>query len=206
MNRIAATSLAIGATLVAAACGSSSHSSASKGQVLAFARTVNLRSTDVPGLRVAGSNALIPPQENDSRSCAGAKGSQPILSRAFVGRKWETFSYVVAMANETSAQKYVSALSTPGGKSCFVPEVESSPPPSVSRLSATLPSGRPYVSVRTVTPVEGRSGGLHIDTLLFAAGPTVVGLVALSGSTAPPIATEQTLLSLLYSRAQANKI
>jgi hypothetical protein len=173
--------------------------------VLAFARAVNLRSTDVPELRVADSNALIPPQ-GDSPACAPGKGARPLLSRAFVARRWETFSYVVAMSSEASAERYVSALDTLGGRSCFVPEVQSSPPPSVTRLSAMLPTGQRYVGVRTVTPPDGRSERLHIDTFLFAAGPTVVGLVALSGNTAPPRSAERRLLSLLYSRAQAHRL
>jgi hypothetical protein len=173
MLRITATSLVLAAmALIAAGCGRSAHSSAGNAQVLAFARAVNLRSTEVPELRVAGSNALIPPQGH-SPACAPGKGASPILSRAFVARRWETFSYVVAMSSEVSAERYVSALGTPGGRSCFVPEVQSSPPPSVTRLSAMLPAGQRYVGVRAVTSPDGRSERLHIDTFLFAAGPTV---------------------------------
>jgi hypothetical protein len=208
MLRITATSLVLAAmALTAAGCGRSAHFSASNAQVLAFARAVNLRSTDVPELRVARSNALIPPQgDGGATSCAGGKGVRPILSRAFVARRWETFSYVVAMSSEASAVRYVSALGTRGGRSCFVPEVQSSPPPSVTRLAAMLPDGQRYVGVRTVTSPDGRSEGLHIDTFLFAAGPTVVGLVALNGNTAPPSSAERRLLSLLYSRARAHRL
>jgi hypothetical protein len=208
MLRITATSLVLAAmALIAAGCGRSAHVSASNAQVLAFAGAVNLRSTDVPELRVARSNALLPPQGGGgSTSCAGGTGVRPILSRAFVARRWETFSYVVAMSSEASAESYVSALDTPKGRSCFVPEVQSSPPPSVTRLSATLPAGQRYVGVRTVTSPDGRSEGLHIDTFLFAAGPTVVGLVALSGNTAPPRSAERRLLSLLDSRARAHRL
>jgi hypothetical protein len=208
MLRIATTSLILTTTaLIAAGCGRSAHSSTSNAQVLAFARAVNLRSTDVPGLRVAGSNALIPAQGNgDSTSCASSKGVRPIPSRAFVARSWETFSYVVAMSSEASAERYVSALETPGSRSCFMPEVQSSPAPSITRLSAMLPTGRRYVGVRLVTPPEGRSERLDIDTFLFATGPTVVGLVALSGDTAPPRSAERRLLSLLDSRAQAHRL
>jgi hypothetical protein len=221
VQRRLATWLVLSATaMLVAGCGggSSSHTSASsaaaiagppitKARAVAFAGAVNLRSTDVPGLRVAGSNALIPPQgDGDSTPCAGGKGARPILSRAFVARRWETFSYVVAMSSEASAERYVSALGTPGDRSCFVPEVQSSPPPSVTRLSAMLPTGQRYVGVRTVTPPDGRSELLHIDTFLFASGPTVVGLIALSGNTAPPRSTERRLLALLYTRAQAHKL
>jgi hypothetical protein len=128
------------------------------------------------------------------------------LSRAFVNRRWETFSYVLAMSSDASAERYLSALGTPGGRSCFVPEVRSSPPPSITQLSAMLPTGQRYVGVRAVTSPVGRSERLRIDTFLFAAGPTVVGLVTLSGNTAPPRSAERRLLSLLYSRAQAHRL
>lgn len=208
MLRTTARSLVLAAmALIAGGCGGSAHFSAGNAQVLAFAGAVNLRSSDVPGLRVARSNALIPAQGNGgATSCAGGNGVRPILSRAFVARRWETFSFVVAMSSEASAVRYVSALGTPGGKSCFVPEVQSSPPPSVTRLAAMLPAGQRYVGVRTVTSRDGRSEGLHIDTLLFAAGPTVVGLVALSGNTPPPKSAERRLLSLLYNRARAHRL
>lgn len=208
MLRITATSLVLAAmALIGAGCGRSAHFSASNAQVIAFARAVNLRSTDVPELRVARSNTLIPPQgDRGSTSCTGGKGVHPILSRAFVARRWETFSYVVAMSSEASAVRYVSVLGTPGGRSCFVPEVQSSSPPSVTRLAAMLPASQRYVGVRAVTSSDGRSEGFHIDTFLFAAGPTVVGLVALSGNTAPPRSAERRLLSLLYSRARAHRL
>jgi hypothetical protein len=206
MLRAAATSLVLVAMALApAGCGGSVHSSANNAQVLAFARAVNLRSSEVPELRVAHSNALIPPQGHSS-ACAPAKGTRQILSRAFVNRRWETFSYVLAMSSDASAERYLSALGTPGGRSCFVPEVRSSPPPSITQLSAMLPTGQRYVGVRAVTSPVGRSERLRIDTFLFAAGPTVVGLVTLSGNTAPPRSAERRLLSLLYSRAQAHRL
>ncbi len=205
--RIASTWLVLAATaVVAAGCGKSNVSSASNAQVLAFARAVNLRTTDVPEMTVARSNALIPAKgDGNSTPCAGGKSAAPILSRAFVARTWETFSYVVAMPSEAFAARYVSTLGTPQGRSCFVPEIESSPPPSVTRLSAALPTGQRYVGVRMVTAPRGRSERPHIDTFLFAIGPTVVGLIALGGET-PPSSTEQRLLSLLYSRAEAHKL
>ncbi len=203
MLRAAAASLVlITMALIAAGCGGSAHSLASKAQVLAFARAVNLRSSEVPELRVARSNALIPPQGHSS-ACVPGKAAGPSLSRVFVARSWETFSFVVAMSSDASAESYISALGTPGGRSCFVPEVQSSPPPRVTRLSAMLPTGQRYVGVRAVTSPVGRSERLHIDTFVFAAGPAVVGLVTLSGNTAPPRSAERRLLSLLYSRAQA---
>jgi len=206
--RITATWLVLAATaVIAVGCGSSARSSPGSARVLAFARAVGLRGTDVPGMRVAGSNALIPPQgDGNSTPCAVGKSAPPIVSRAFVARTWETFSYVVAMPSDASAESYVSALDTQGARSCFVPEVQSSPPPSVTRLSAALPAGQRYVGVRTVAPRDGRSERLHIDTYLFATGPTVVGLVALSGDAPPPTSAERRLLSLLYSRAQAHRL
>jgi hypothetical protein len=209
MLRFIITSLVLAATaVVVGGCGRSDHSSARNAQVLALARAVNLRSTDVPEMRVTGSNALIPLNgSGSSMRCAGGKGAPPIVSRAFVARTWEIFSYVVPMHSEASAARYVSALDTSRRRSCFVPEVESSPSPSVTRLSAALPSGQRYVGVRVVTPPPNRqSERLHIDTFLFASGPTVVGLIALSGDTAPPRSAERRLLSLLYSRAQAHRL
>lgn len=204
MLRAATTSLVLITTaLITAGCGSA-HSSASNAQVHAFARAVNLHSSEVPQLRVARSNALIPSQGHSS-ACAPGKGA-PILSRAFVAQRWETFSYVVGMSSEASAARYVSALGTPRGRSCFVPEVQSSPPSSITQLSAMLPTGQRYVGVRTVTSPVGQSERLHIDTFLFAAGPAVVGLVVLSGNTAPPRSAERSLLSLLYSRAQEHRL
>jgi hypothetical protein len=208
MRRATALSLVLVATaVIAGGCGMSNRSTASSAQVVAFARAVNLRSGDVPALRVAGSNALVPPKgAGGSTQCAGGKGATaPIVSRAFVARTWETFSYVVAMSSQASAARYVSALGAPGGRSCFVPEVQSSPAPSVTRLTAMLPIGERYVGVRTVAPPEGRSGRLHLDAFVFASGSNVVGLVALGGDTAPPRSAERRLLALLYSRAEAHK-
>jgi hypothetical protein len=208
MRRVIALSMAlVGTAVVAGGCGMSNRSTASSAQVFAFARAVNLRSGDVPELRVADSNALIPPKGGGSSTqCAGGKGAAaPIVSRAFVARTWETFSYVVAMSSEASAAEYVSALGTPGARSCFVPEVQSSPAPSVTRLTAMLPTGERYVGVRTVAPPDGRSGRLDLDAFIFASGSNVVGLVALGGDTAPPTSAERRLLALLYSRAEAHK-
>jgi hypothetical protein len=70
MLRAATSSLVvITMALIAAGCGGSVHSSVSDAQVLTFARAVNLRSTEVPELRVARSNALIP-SEGHSSACA----------------------------------------------------------------------------------------------------------------------------------------
>jgi hypothetical protein len=207
--RITATWLVLAVTaVIAGGCGKSNVSLATNAQVRAFARAVNLRATDAPEMRAAASNALVPPKGNSSATpCAIGKSIAPILSRVLAARTWEAFSYVVPMHSEASAARYVSALDSSRGRSCFVPEVESSPPPNVTRLSTVLPTGQRYVAVRVVTPpLSRRSERLHIDTFLFAIGPTVVGLIALSGDPVPPRSVEQRLLSLLYSRAKAHKL
>ncbi|MBA3808941.1 MAG: hypothetical protein H0X28_11220 [Solirubrobacterales bacterium] len=209
MLRIAATWLVLAATAVAASgCGKSNISLASSAQVLAFARAVNLRNTDAPEMSVAGSNVLLPSKgSGGSVPCEAGETASLISSRVLVARTWETFSYVVPMHSEASAARYVSDLDTSRRGSCFVPGVESSPSPSITRLSAALPSGQRYVGVRVVSPpLNRRSERLHIDTFLFAVGPTLVGLIALSGDPAPPRLVEQRLLSLLYSRAKAHKL
>jgi hypothetical protein len=206
LRRVIATSLILTAiAVIAAGCGGSTHPSARSAQVLAFARAVNLRSADLPAMRVARSNALIPSEGGGkSTPCAGAKGVPPIVSRAFVARKWETFSFVVAMSSVASAKRYVWLLGTPGDRSCFAPDVQSSSPPSITRVWAVLPGGQRYIGVRTVTPTDADSERLHIDTFVFANGPAVVGLVLLGENSAPPTSAERRLLSLLSSRAQAH--
>jgi len=207
--RITATWLVLAVTaVIAGGCGKSNVSLATNAQVRAFARAVNLRTTDAPEMRAAGSNTLVPQKENGSSTpCAVDKSAAPILSTVLAARTWETFSYVVPMHSEASAARYVSDLDISRNRSCFLAEVESSPPPSVTQLSATLPAGQRYVAVRVVAePLNRRSERLHLDTFLFAIGPTVVGLIALSGDPAPPRSVEQRLLSLLYSRAKAHKL
>jgi hypothetical protein len=108
------------------------------------------------------------------------------------------------MPSAAAAAKYVSALGTARARTCLESEDFSG---SFSAWSSTLPGGQRYVEVRTVTSLpEAPQKQLHLDTFFFAAGPTMVGLVALGGDAPPPSAAEHRLLTLLHSRAEAHKL
>lgn len=193
-------------SVIVGGCGNGSDATNRDAQVRVFAGVVNLRISDASGMTLAPSNAVLSDGAGSAK-CAGGEGNTAIVSRPLVGRRWETFSYVIAMSNEVAAARFVSALGTPRGASCFVPEAGSSPAPSVTRLAAKLPAGQPCVGFRTVTnSPERHSERLYLDIFLFPSGSAVVGLVALSGDTPPPKAAEQRLLSILSRRAQAHKI
>lgn len=199
-----------------------------KAKAEAFARAVNLRASDLPGA-TALRGAVFGPQavQYESLRCGlhGRLGTVPVgggemwlvSSRAQVG------SIVVVAPSDYFAQAEIAGLESRRGRTCLA-----------RALGRALSFERHHKIERShtvkvaVAPVGKRVGGVHlaihvlaelppiedakpekryinIDAAFFRVGPADVAFFAL-GATRFPAATEIQLLTLLHSRAEANKL
>lgn len=205
------------AGLLAAGCGAShealpepTSADVTKAQLRSFASAVNLRVSDLPGLRLGAGDAVISPtgsgRATPCSAIAGPTSSEEIPSRALIASTWETFSVVGAMPSAELASKFIAAAASPRGRSCLTAEGEGSRATYVSSLSGQFATGGRYAGISEVTPLtEGSPKREHIDIYVFAAGRAVVGLVAL-GETAPPVVQEREVLSRLHARAEKHAL
>ena len=114
---------------------------------------------------------------------------------------------MLAMPSTAVATAYVAAFSTSRGRKCLERTVSGTQAKVISAISLAVPVGPGSVGVRTRVRF-GRPGfaQLYIDEFFFVAGPTVVSLIASYGEKPTAPATEDRLLSLLYSRAEAHRL
>ena len=221
MHRIAATWLVLSATVVlVAGCGDGTSVSAStsagpvtEAQLVAYAHAVNLRPADLPEAVARGPAETMKHRRSESPllRCTGLTSAQNVLaiaSRSLNGPGGEVIqSAVLAMPSTAVATAYVAAFSTSRGRKCLERTVSGTQAKVISAISLAVPVGPGSVGVRTRVRF-GRPGfaQLYIDEFFFVAGPTVVSLIASYGEKPTAPATEDRLLSLLYSRAEAHRL
>jgi len=221
MLRIAATSLVLATTVVlVAGCGGSSHTSAStaafiagppitNAQALAYAHVVNLRRDDVPGTtskRTTESVETVRDRRKPSPflRCVGLPTPRMMLtihSAIFDAPYWWMRSTVEVMPSKAFATAYAALLGSSRDRRCLfagLPRPEGGYP-----TVSSLPVPSPMVGIRVDKNLEARQS--HRDLFAFASGHAIVMLLT-EGEYTPPLTTEQRILALLYSRAQAHKL
>lgn len=191
-----------------AATGSQADGSAatiSGAEALTYAHVVNLRAGDVPGTTSKRYVEVVKYQHKRGAfpNCTGLPAGRLLMkvqSPIFGSAYWWMRSTVAVMSNEAFAAAYVSALDSSRGHRCLLPRT---PPIKVS--FSTLQVAPPAVGVRIGEMVGTRVERSHRDFFAFAAGRSVVTLIA-EGEKTPSLVAEQHILSLLYSRAEAHKL
>jgi signal peptidase I len=243
MPRTAVLALALFGVLVGG-CGSGDSASAKAAtggsmggtRALAYARAVNLRAANLPGLF-----AYNPPRRrsmNSEAECGRPAGGEVFTSASFENRRFGdqrhpiyfVSSSVLITKSPALAAEDVAAASTASARACLKRHleadegrvvgspgpVEQPPPPkgSVSLLPAPL-QGLPLFAIRTricrspgppSPPCKPGRAETIEDRFGFAVGSAVISL-DLSGYPRPfPPRTARYLLPLLYSRAAGQKL
>ncbi len=198
-----------------------------KAEADAFAHVVNLKASDLPGA-TALQGAIFGPEavQYEALKCGlqGRPGIVPVgggelwlvNSRAQVG------SIVVVAPSDYFAEAEIAGLESPGGRTCLARalgraltferhhQLERSHTVRVTFVPvAKLLGGAIAVHVLAkLPPIEGvklKARYINVDAAFFRVGPADVAFFALGATRFPP-ATEDHLLALLHSRAEAHKL
>jgi hypothetical protein len=229
---LAGDALATGFSVNRAASGART-ATITKAQAVAYARVVNLRAGDVPGMAVTGPGKSEGTRERRSSDalarCAGivSRGQQlvDISSPTFTGgralEQEQISSGVSVLSSAAAAAREFAAIRSARGRACITSFAERELS-SESRgllhyvrlvaapLRAPLAGIDASFGLRLTVVLAARRGGhrfyLYLDSLGFRDGPAEIGL-NLSGFSHPvSSATERRLLSMLYARARAHKL
>jgi hypothetical protein len=244
--RLAATGLSIvAAGGVLAGCGGNNAPAASatqsvsaaitKAPATAYARAVNLRATDLPGMH-AGSpehEGKAPTRiELELARCDGELNPRlrvlnrvsPTFTAPTEGEHEEIHSGVEVLPTKTIAAKHNAAQISPRGLRCirhFIPAALAKSntrrlhygPVILSHLSNPLPDAPGSFAVEITTSVLGIPSQIaatpphvYIDILGFLSDASEINLTATGFPEPVPAEAEQRLITLLYNRAQANKL
>jgi hypothetical protein len=199
-----------------------------RAQALAFARAVNLKAADVPdahGVRRRREKSEGAEVSHCEHGAAGgpkvAQVASPKLVRGSELEKEEIASGVTVRPDAQATMREVSLLRSRSTRECVaraftrrfagmrVGEAHYGRF-SISLLPVQAPGADAAVAWRIQTSVNFTlsevSVPIYIDVLGFTDGPAEVYLSAISATQPVPSATEQRLLSLLLSRAQAHPL
>lgn len=198
-----------------------------KAEADAFARVVNLKASDLPRA-TALRGAIFGPEavQYEALKCGleGRPGIVPvgggeswlITSRAQVG------SVVVVAPSEYFAEAEIAGLESQGGRTCLARalgraltferdhQLERSHTVRVTFVPVAKLLGA-AIAVHVLAklpPIEGvkmKTRYINVDAAFFRVGPADVAFFAIGATRFPP-ATEDRLLALLHSRAEAHKL
>lgn len=230
MHRTIVAMLAIAATaMLAAGCGGSSSAGSAtapitQARATAYAKAVNLKLADLPGMSVQSPEGDAPagPLGGEAARCSGAVNPALMVARIrsanFSGAAHELIRSTVivwpsvALATRDQvvgrsqrallcAQRLFSReLAQRIGVKLHVGQVR------VSRR-APLPGVPGSFGVRIETPILGaHTGSDYVDAVAFVYGRSAVTLYATGVQRPVSEATERRLLALLYTRAEAHKL
>lgn len=198
-----------------------------KAEADAFAHIVNLKASDLPGAS-ALQGAIFGPEavQHEALKCGlqGRPGIVPVgggeswlvNSRAQVG------SIVVVAPSDYFAEAEIAGLELPGGRTCLVRalgraltfERHHKLERSHNVRATFVPMAKLFgkaIAVHVLAklpPIEGvklKARYINVDAAFFRMGPADVAFFALAAARFPP-ATEDHLLALLHSRAEAHKL
>jgi hypothetical protein len=225
--------LIAGGATIAAAGSDAGTASITKAQAVAYARAINLRAGDVPGMTVTG-----PAEREGTRGqhssgelerCVGSAnpGQQlidigsPTFGQGGALEQSQVSSGVTVLSSAAAAAREFAAIRSARGRACIArfARREFSRESSGSLLYRAIAStaltapvagiGESFglrLTVTLLAPRTGRTFHLYLDFLGFLEGPAEIGLNT-SGFTRPvSAATERRLFSTLYRRAQAHKL
>jgi hypothetical protein len=218
---------AFAGAVLASGCGSAG-SSVSEKQAAAYATSINLRAGDVPGFFMRRPGRQVVTKPHQGPPCTGhLDGGDDIYSPVFVNTRNESASSPMLTVQSRieveqpvstgpyspSIKKLQRILRCASARSPIGSDAKGKPTKTYSVLP--LPPrlrGAPVYGFRTRdcgTLFErcrpGHNEGI-IDTFGIIMGPVLTGLLVTSENKPFPPATEQRLLSLLYSRAKAHRL
>jgi hypothetical protein len=199
-----------------------------RSQALSFARAVNLIAADIPEAKPSRQKKRRPDPVEHPR-CEGSVGRGPKVAeveslRLIRGSELETeeiTSSVTVRPDAAAAAKDLLWLQSRGARECIAHVLSRRFGGktikeahwgrfTVSSLPARAPGATGTVGFRIATtlsfPVSEVSVPLYVDVLGFIIGPAEVSLSALSATQPVPPETEQRLLTLLLTRAQAHPL
>ena len=184
---------------------SSANGQVTKAQALAYAHAVNLRAGDVPGTTsTRNAEAVISPRgASPFLQCVGIPSANLLIeihSTTLRAHYWWIQLHRRRDGDNALAAAYVSTLGSSHGRQCLVVTAANPLHATLSPLAAPPP----IVGVRS-TSTAGRYPSIYTDTFAFASGRVVVALNA-QGLHTPPLKIVQHVASLLYSRAETNKL
>jgi hypothetical protein len=226
--RIAATCPLLAATAVlVAGCGASGHSASvpiTRAQAVAFARAVNLRSGDVPGMHGFGgretNGSVVSFRLTPTHGCGYADSGEefdvysPVFRRLDRRRVGGGYLSLPAEGLHSKVAVKQRAAEQERDFSAHVCDEAQSEAAGRSTRTQALPSPLPGVRMlgertRRAVPkdVFGTSNvALYSDRFSFVVGAAEVVLVVSSAPGPPHAELERRLLSLLYDRAEAHKV
>lgn len=224
--------LIAGGVTIAVAGSGSVTALITRARAVAFARAVNLRAADLPRFKNLGLAAEPQPRTNTTdpefARCVDVKPNRYVASAqspGFIHGRFRTqaelvTSKVIVLPTASLAARELIILNSARGRSCFArliqPESTSATESHlridrVSWSSPTLPPAAHGFKVRvsgTLTGIHTRNRPIHlyIDMFGFTNGPAQIYLVDTGWESPARSGTEQRLLSLLHSRAEAHKL
>jgi hypothetical protein len=200
-----------------------------KAEALAYARAVNLRSSDLPGLTVKSGEGEheedgSAPAERAFASCSGGvrprlrviERASPTFSGAAPAESEQLGSVVEVMPTRALMERHNAAVHSPRGLACLKHLIPAAMalantgrvrfgPVAITQLPNTLATPGSFATEFTL-PIRGSSADLYVDALGFTAGASEVTVSAIGYPQAVPEEVEQRLLSLLYGRARAHQL
>jgi len=233
---LAATAVLVAGCGGSSSSADSASAQVTKAQALAYANAINLRAADVPGLEESGRSTkremAAGPFGRQLDRCEGTAARDDVVigisSPRFVdisSRPLQSVrSGVYFFKNEALAHRYLAGADNARFAACVKTVFFNEPKtitregskvaqpmfsdPHISTLPASLPGVRTYGLRLAVHAAFGGPDGSesYEDFLSFVRGDTVITLNATSEAHPFPAATEQHLLSLLYTRAEAHSV
>ena len=200
-----------------------------RAQASAYARNVNLKGADVPGMRIGsqGREAQAPsPAGRELARCAGSvsvasrilDSSSPTFLRYKNGQSEQIQSEVEVMPSEALAVAQNAVERRPSASACFghfifgtLVKLDTTRlrygPVTFSSLPPTLEGGASFgvEFTATILGAPGQTSAspprFYVDVLGFLSGSTEVDLTCVGFPNPVPLETEQRLVSQLYVRA-----
>jgi hypothetical protein len=207
--------------------------SITKAQAVAYARAVNLRSGDVPGMAMTGPGKSEGTRERRSAGslarCAGvvSQGQQlvdissPSFTRGKALEQEQISSGVSVLSSAADAAREFAAIRSARGRACITRFAERE----LSRESSGLLHYRGIVVTRLTAPLAGIGASfglrltatlssprtthrfhLYLDFLGLRDGPAEISLNVSGFSRPVSVATERRLLSTLNARARSHTL
>jgi len=193
----------------------------------AFARAVQLTTSDVPGAHDAAASKTPAAREREAAQCGGhaaptiGSGHSPELQRGR-GLERETISSSVEVLRDAhTVEKSLSGSKSKGGLSCYervlARSLQSEADPNIKLLGVSVAplqvsvagAGRAEglrILARVGVPGAGAVVKLFVDAVTLPYGPAEIDLFGTSFVQPVAARTEQELLTLLHQRALAHKL
>jgi hypothetical protein len=219
--------LAAGGVTLALARSGRATEPITKAEADAFAHVVNLKASDLPGA-TALQGAIFGPKAVQYKALRCGLQGRPGIVPVGGGELWlvssraQVGSIVVVAPSDHFAEAEIAGLESPGGHTCLARALgralsferhhrpEWSHTVSVTFVPVAKLLGRAIAVhiLAKLPPIEGvklKARYINVDAAFFHVGPADVAFFALGATRFPP-ATEDHLLALLHSRAEAHKL